>query len=63
MAFVPGFEHDVFISYAHANNERLIKGGEGYVTKLYEDLAHFATTSTRGSTSRWATTSPTESSA
>lgn len=43
MAFVPGFEHDVFISYAHANNERLTKEDVGYVTKLYEDLTHFLT--------------------
>lgn len=43
MAFVPGFEHDVFISYAHANNQRLIKNDDGFVTKLYEDLTHFLT--------------------
>lgn len=43
MTFVPGFEHDVFISYAHANNERLVKDDEGYVTRLYEDLTHFLT--------------------
>src|SRR4051812_28894357 len=43
MAFIPGFEHDVFISYAHANNERLTEKDEGYVTKLFDDLAHFLT--------------------
>ena len=43
MAFVPGFEHDVFISYAHANNVRLTKEDEGFVTKLYEDLTLFLT--------------------
>ena len=43
MAFVPGFEHDVFISYAHANNVRLTKEDGGFVTKLYEDLTLFLT--------------------
>lgn len=41
MAFVPGFKHDVFISYAHANNMRLTEKDAGYVTRLYEDLTHF----------------------
>jgi hypothetical protein len=43
MAFVPGFEHDVFISYAHANNLRLTEKDGGFVTKLYEDLTTFLT--------------------
>jgi hypothetical protein len=43
MAFVPGFEHDVFISYAHANNLRLTEKDQGFVTKLYEDLTLFLT--------------------
>jgi hypothetical protein len=43
MAFIPGFEHDVFISYAHANNVRLTKEDAGFVTKLYEDLMLFLT--------------------
>lgn len=43
MAFVPGFEHDVFISYAHANNLRLVEEDEGYVTKIYENLTQFLT--------------------
>jgi len=43
MAFVPGFEHDVFISYAHADNDPLVKGDDGYVTKFYENLTQFLT--------------------
>ena len=43
MAFVPGFEHDVFISYAHANNLRLTEKDEGFVTKLFDDLTLFLT--------------------
>lgn len=43
MAFVPGFEHDVFISYAHANNLRLTEKDEGFVTKLHHDLTLFLT--------------------
>lgn len=43
MAFVPGFQHDVFISYAHANNEPLTRDDEGYVTKFYENLTQFLT--------------------
>lgn len=43
MAFVPGFKHDVFISYAHANNEPLVDDDEGYVTKLHENLTQFLT--------------------
>lgn len=31
MAYVPGFEHDVFISYAHADNDPLV-GKEGYIS-------------------------------
>ena len=44
MAYVPGFQHDVFISYAHANNVPLTKGDEGYVTKFYESLTQLLTT-------------------
>lgn len=43
MAFVPGFLHDVFISYAHANNQRLTKEDVGYVTKFHENLTQFLT--------------------
>lgn len=41
--FVPGFTNDVFISYAHANNEPLTEGDDGYVTKFYENLTQFLT--------------------
>ncbi len=43
MAFVPGFTHDVFISYAHANNDPLTDEDKGYVTKFYENLEQFLT--------------------
>jgi TIR domain len=33
VAFVPGFEHDVFVSYAHIDNER-----GGWVTKFVKEL-------------------------
>ena len=37
MAYVPGFKHDIFISYAHMDNDPLIKGVPGWVDFL-EDL-------------------------
>ncbi len=37
MAYVPGYEHDVFISYAHADNDPLI-GKEGYISKFTQIL-------------------------
>jgi len=39
--YVPGFAHDVFISYAHANNRKLTKDDEGWVTKFAESLGNF----------------------
>lgn len=40
MAYVPGYKHDVFLSYAHIDNEPL--GGEkGWVTTLAEDLKKY----------------------
>jgi hypothetical protein len=42
-AFVPGFKHDIFISYAHANNESLMEDDDGWVTKFYENLTQFLT--------------------
>src|SRR4029077_16085668 len=33
VAFVPGFDHDVFVIYAHVDNER-----SGWVTKLVKEL-------------------------
>ncbi len=38
MGFIPGFEQDVFISYAHVDNEPRFAEPEGWVTHLYEDL-------------------------
>jgi TIR domain len=38
MAFARGFTHDVFISYAHANNEPLFPGSRGWTTHLFQDL-------------------------
>src|SRR5690348_5692923 len=32
MAYLPGFEHDIFISYVHDNNQ------DGWVTRLHDDL-------------------------
>jgi TIR domain-containing protein len=32
MAYLPGFEHDIFISYVHDNNQ------DGWVTRLHNDL-------------------------
>ncbi|HEX8999185.1 MAG TPA: TIR domain-containing protein [Blastocatellia bacterium] len=37
MGFVPGYENDVFISYAHADNEPLVAGKPGWVD-FFEDL-------------------------
>ena len=38
MAYVPGCEHDVFISYAHRNNESLAGGDLGWVTRFKKTL-------------------------
>ena len=32
MAYLPGFEHDIFISYVHDINQ------DGWVTRLHDDL-------------------------
>jgi hypothetical protein len=37
MGFVPGYENDVFISYAHADNEPLVSGKPGWVD-FFDDL-------------------------
>ena len=37
MAFVPGYETDIFISYSHTDNDPLIKGSLGWVA-FFEDL-------------------------
>src|SRR5262249_11033654 len=39
MAFVTGFQHDVFVSYAHLDNEPIVGGRAGWVHALAEKLA------------------------
>jgi hypothetical protein len=38
MAYIPGFEHDIFISYAHLDDIPLEEEQEGWVTKLQVSL-------------------------
>lgn len=38
MAYVPGFEHDIFISYAHVDNTPVEEDKDGWVTKLHASL-------------------------
>lgn len=38
MAFVPGYEHDIFISYAHVDNQKLNIMNEGWITTLRDNL-------------------------
>src|ERR1700683_2480426 len=38
MTYVPGFDSDVFISYAHASDQPVSLGNRGWVTELREDL-------------------------
>jgi len=38
MAYVPGFDHDIFISYAHVDNAPLEEEEDGWVTKLHTSL-------------------------
>ena len=38
MAYVPHFQHDVVISYAHDNNQPHVEGEEGWVTKFHRSL-------------------------
>jgi hypothetical protein len=37
MAYVPGFEHDIFISYAHVDNASA-DNEDGWVTRLHSSL-------------------------
>jgi hypothetical protein len=37
MGYVPGYENDVFISYAHVDNEPIVPGKPGWVD-FFEDL-------------------------
>jgi hypothetical protein len=41
MAYVQGYEHDVFVSYAHVDNEQLPGMSSGWVTALIESLDVF----------------------
>ena len=38
MAYIPGFEHDIFISYAHLDNIPLSNEERGWINKFYDDL-------------------------
>lgn len=38
MAFVPGFEHDVFISYAHVDDDSLLRDEPGWISAFHEQL-------------------------
>ena len=38
MGFIPGYKHDVFISYAHIDNDPIIEGKHGWVTFFEEVL-------------------------
>ena len=40
MTYAVGFDHDVFISYAHLDNESLNKDEKGWVTQFHDDLQH-----------------------
>ena len=37
-AFIPGFKHDIFVSYAHIDDEPLAGSDEGWVTTLVRKL-------------------------
>lgn len=36
MSYLPGFEYDVFLSYAHKDNETVTKDEEGWMTQFYK---------------------------
>jgi hypothetical protein len=38
MAYLPGFDHDIFISYSHLNNPPSASGTEGWVTRFHNAL-------------------------
>src|SRR5215468_2960666 len=38
MAFLPGFDYDIFISYSHLNNPPGDSGTEGWVTRFHNTL-------------------------
>lgn len=38
MAFVPGYKHDIFVSYAHVDDNPIVGTDKGWVTYLVENL-------------------------
>lgn len=38
MAYIPGFTHDIFVSYAHVDNQPLFGAEKGWVTTLVDNL-------------------------
>src|SRR2546422_11652965 len=38
MSFVPGFDHDIFISYAHRDNQSLTDGQKGWIDTFHRAL-------------------------
>jgi hypothetical protein len=38
MAYVPGYEHDIFVSYAHVDNHAEMDSAPGWATKLVDGL-------------------------
>jgi hypothetical protein len=38
MSYVPDFEFDIFVSYAHTDNEPLVRNGRGWVSELVDSL-------------------------
>jgi hypothetical protein len=43
MAYVPGFDFDVFVSYAHASDQPALGRAKGWVTELKEELDRYLT--------------------
>lgn len=39
MAYVPGFQHDIFISYAHVDNEPLFEEEDGWISSFHRELS------------------------
>ncbi|HKH48565.1 MAG TPA: TIR domain-containing protein [Thermoanaerobaculia bacterium] len=39
MAYVPGFRHDIFISYAHVDDEPLFEEEHGWISSFHRELA------------------------
>jgi len=39
MGYVRGFDNDIFMSYAHIDNQPLIEGNQGWVSTLHQALA------------------------